>query len=111
MIGLPGRPLYPFTGTGFSRASKGWFRNSDSFWAHLVSSSAKAFALVLAKAVVVTPHPLQDKIHRIVKLFLSNSQLKLTSNMSICLDPKEETSFRVPLFSTVLLPLPQSLGP
>ena len=71
----------------------------------MVSSSAKAFALVSAKAVVVTLHLLQDKIYKIVKLFPFNSRLKSTFDMSICLDLEEETSFRVPLFLTMLLPL------
>ena len=58
----------------------------------------KAFALELAKAVVLTLHLLQNKLHRTVKLFLPNSQLRSTSNMLILYNPKEESSFRVPLF-------------
>ena len=79
-----------------------------------MSSSAKAFALELAKAVVLTLYLLRDRIHRIVKLFPPNNQLKSTSNMSIFFDPKEETSFRVPLFLTTpqrLYLLPRLLGP
>ena len=78
---------------------------------HLVLRRAKAFALELAKVVVLTLHPLQDKVYRIVKLFLPNNQLKSTLDISIPFDPKEETFFRVPLFLTVLLPLPQPPRP
>ena len=45
---------------------------------------------------------LQDRVHRVVKLFLPSSQLKSTSNMSISSNLKEESSFKVLLF---LIPL------
>jgi len=62
----------------------------------------KAFALELARAVVLTLHPLQDRIHGTVKLFPPSSRLKSTLDMSIPFNPKEESSFRVPLFPTLL---------
>ena len=46
------------------------FKNLDIFFAHLVLRRAKAFALVLAKAIVVTLHLFRDKVQGIVKLFL-----------------------------------------
>ena len=66
--------------------------------AFVVLRRAKAFALELAKAVVLTLHLLRNKLHRTVKLFPPNSQLRLTFNMLILYNPKEESSFRVPLF-------------
>src|ERR1700736_5548787 len=97
---------------GFSNVSKGVFKNSESFSAHLVSRRAKAFAPESAKAVVLTPHPLRDKVHGIVKLFPPSSRLRSTSDMSIFPDPEEESSFRDALFPTLpfltLLPLPGS---
>ena len=77
------------------------FKNSEIFLVYLVLRKAKAFALELAKAVVLTSNLLQDKVYRIVKLFLSNSQLRLTSNMSILYNSKEESFFRVPCFPTL----------
>jgi hypothetical protein len=97
--------LYPLTGTSFSSVSTKVFKNSEIFLAHLASRRAKAFALELAKAVVLTLYLLQDKVHRIVKLFLLNNQLKSTFNMLIPFNPKEETFFKVSLFLTAL-PLP-----
>ena len=73
VIGVPDCPLYPLTGMGLSSFSKGVFRNLESFLAHLTLKRVKAFALELASVVVLTSHPLQDKIYRIVKLFLLNS--------------------------------------
>jgi hypothetical protein len=90
--------LYPFTSTSLSSVSIGLFKNLEIFLAHLVSRKAKVFALELAKVVVLTLHPLRNKVHRIVKFFPSNSQLKSTYNMSIPFNPKEESSFRTPLF-------------
>jgi hypothetical protein len=98
--------LYPLTGTGLSSVFSDVFKNSEIFLAQLVLRRAKAFALELAKAVVLTLHLLQDKVYRTVKLFLLNNQLKSTFNMSIPFNPKEETSFRVPLFLTLHLRLP-----
>src|SRR5579862_2735222 len=100
-IGFPIRPSYPLTGTGFSRFSIGVFKNSEIFQAHLVSRRAKALALESAKAVVLTPHPLRDKLHRIVKLFPPINRLRSTSDISIAFDPEEESSFRVLLFPTL----------
>jgi hypothetical protein len=85
---------------GLSNCSKGVFRNSEVFLAHVVSRRAKAFAPESAKAVVLTPHPLRDKVHGIVKLFPPINRLKSTSDMSIPFNPEEESSFRVPLFPT-----------
>jgi hypothetical protein len=100
VIGFPICPLYPLTGTGLSSVSNNVFKNSDIFFAHLVSRRAKAFALVLAKAVVVTLHLFRDKVQGIVKLFLLINQLKSTLDKSTPFNPKEETSFKVPLFLT-----------
>ena len=80
---MPTRLLYPFIEIGLSSISKGVFKNLEIFLAPLVSRRAKAFALELAKAVVLTLHPLQNKVHRIVKLFPPSSQLRSTSNISI----------------------------
>ena len=55
-------PLYPLTGIGVSKVSKGEFKNSESFIAHLVSSKANALAPVSAKAVVLTPYPLHNNV-------------------------------------------------
>ena len=78
---------------------------------HLVLRRAKAFALELAKVVVLTLYLLQDKVYRIVKLFPPNNQLKSTLDISIPFNPKEESSFRVLLFLTLLLYLPRLLKP
>jgi hypothetical protein len=79
------------------------FKNLESFLTHLVLKRAKAFALKSAKAVVLTLHLLRNKVYKIVKLFLLNNRLKLTSNMSILIDLKEESSFKVLLFLTLYL--------
>jgi hypothetical protein len=81
------------------------FKNSETFLTHLILRRVKAFALVLAKVVVVTLHLFQDKVHSIVKLFPPINQLKSTLDMLMPFNPKEETSFKVPLFPTPLLPL------
>ena len=73
VISLPIRPLYPFIGIGLSSISKRVFKNLEIFLAPLVLRRAKAFALELTKAVVLTLHPLQDKVYRIVKLFPPSS--------------------------------------
>ena len=101
VIGFPARPSYPLTGIGFSKGSRGVFRYSNIFLAHLVSRRAKAFALELAKAAVLILYPLQDKVHNTVKLLLPINQLKSTFDRSTSFHPKEETSFRVPLFLTL----------
>src|SRR6202022_1889423 len=88
-----------------SNISKRVFKNSKSFLAHLVLKRAKAFAPKLAKVVVLTLHLLQDKVHKIVKLFPPSSRLKSTSDMSIFSDPKKESSFKALLFPTLCLPL------
>ena len=111
IIGLPYCPLYPLTRMGLSSVSKGVFKNSEIFLAYRVSRRAKALALVLAKVVVLTPHPLHDKVHGIVKLFPPINQLRSTLDMSTPFDPKEETSFRVLLFLTTLPLLSQPLEP
>ena len=54
VIGFPIYPLYPLIGIGLSSVSSGVFKNSEIFLAHLVSRRAKAFALELAKVVVLT---------------------------------------------------------
>jgi hypothetical protein len=46
--------LYPLIRTSLSSVSNNVFKNSETFLIHLVSRRAKAFALVLAKVVVVT---------------------------------------------------------
>ena len=46
------------------------FKNLDIFFIHLVLKRAKAFALVLAKAVVVTLYLFHNKVQSIVKLLL-----------------------------------------
>jgi hypothetical protein len=117
VIGLLACLLYPLTGTGLFSVSNRVFKNSEIFLAHLVLRRAKAFALVLANAVVLTLHLLQYKVHEIVKPFLLNNQLRLTSNILILYSPKEESSFRALLFLTYLircltlhpLPRPQEL--
>ena len=48
-------------------------KNLESFFAHLVLKRAKAFALELAKAVVLTLYLLQNKLYKTIKLFLPNS--------------------------------------
>jgi hypothetical protein len=58
---------------GLSSAFSNAFKNSKIFLAQLVLRRAKAFALELAKAVVLTLHLLQDKVHRTIKLFLLNN--------------------------------------
>ena len=98
------RPSYPLTRTGFSSISKGVFKNSETFLAHLVSRRAKAFALELAKAVVFTLHPLQDRVYRIVKLFLLINQLRSTSDISILFGFEIESFLKAALF------LPDPLG-
>src|SRR5450432_4656964 len=85
--------LYPLTRTGLSSVSNNVFKNSDIFFAHLVLRRAKAFALVLAKVVVVTLHLFRDKVQGIVKLFLLINQLKSTLDKLTLFNPKEETSF------------------
>ena len=109
-IGFPIRLLYPLIRIGLSSISSGIFKNFEIFLVHLVSRRAKAFALELAKVVVLTPHLLRDKVYGIVKLFPPNNQLKSTLDISIPFNPKEESSFRVLLFPTLLLsllPLPK----
>ena len=63
-------PLYPLTGTGFSSISKGVFKNSETFLVHLVSRRAKAFALELAKVVVLTLLLFFNSVYSIIKFFL-----------------------------------------
>jgi hypothetical protein len=99
-------PLYPFIEIGFSKGSKGVFKNLESFTIYLVFNRVKALALVLAKVVVLTLYLLYNNIQQIVKLFPPISQLKSTSNISILSNPKEETSFRVRLFPTLSISLP-----
>jgi hypothetical protein len=62
--------LYLLTGTSLSSVSNNMFKNLDIFFVHLVLRRAKAFALVLAKAVVVTLYLFCDKVQGTVKLFL-----------------------------------------
>ena len=47
-------PLYPWIRIGLSSFSRGAFKNSASFAAHLVSIKAKAFTPKLAKAKIKT---------------------------------------------------------
>jgi hypothetical protein len=103
VIGLPTCLLYPLTGIGLFSVSNRVFKNSEIFLAHLVSRRAKAFALVLANAVVLTLHLLRYKVHEIVKPFLLNNQLRSTSDILILYSPKEESSFRALLFLTHLI--------
>jgi hypothetical protein len=72
-MGVPICPLYPFTRISFSSVSMEVFKNSVIFFAHFVSRRAKAFALELARVVVVTLYPLRNKVHGIVKLFPPNN--------------------------------------
>jgi hypothetical protein len=101
-IGFPICLLYLLIRIGLSSISKGVFKNLGIFLVHLVLRRAKAFALELAKVVVLTLYPLYDKVYRIVKLFPPINQLKSTSNISIPSNPKEESSFRGSLFLTPL---------
>ena len=54
MIGFPTCLLYLWIGIGVGSFSKGVFKKSASFTAHLVSIKVKAFAFKLAKAKVKT---------------------------------------------------------
>src|SRR5277367_3269869 len=108
-IGFPICPLYPLMGIGLSSFSNGVFKNLEIFWVHSALRRAKAFALELARAVVLTLYLLQDRIQGIVKLFPPINRLKSTSDISIPFNPKEESSFRVSLFPTHLYQLPKSL--
>ena len=101
VMGFLVRPLYPLIGMGVSSFSSGIFKNLEIFWAHLALRRVKAFALELARAVVLTPYLLRDKVQGIVKLFPPINRLKSTSDISIPFNPKEESSFRVPLFPTL----------
>jgi hypothetical protein len=47
--------------------------NLEIFFTHLILRRAKAFALELARVVVVTLYPLRNKVHSIVKLFPPNN--------------------------------------
>jgi hypothetical protein len=76
----------------------------------LVLRRVKAFALELARAVVLTLYLLQDKVQGIVKLFPPINQLKSTFDMSIPFDFKEESFFRVPLFPSSYFGLPPRVG-
>ena len=78
------------------------FKNLKIFLVHLVLRRAKAFALILVKVVVLTLLLLQDKVYKTIKLFPPNNQLKSTSNILIPFNFKEETSFKVPFFLTLL---------
>jgi hypothetical protein len=69
-IGLPICPLYPLIKTVLSSFLNRVFRNLEIFLAHLVLRRVKAFALELAKVVVLTLYLLRDKVQGIVKLFL-----------------------------------------
>jgi hypothetical protein len=95
--------LYPLTEIGLFSAFNRVFKNSEIFLVHLVLRRAKAFALVLANAVVLTLHLLQYKVHKIVKPFLLNNQLRLTSNILILYSLKEESSLKALLFLTHLI--------
>src|SRR5277367_248633 len=108
-IGFPICPLYPLMGMGLSSFSNGVFKNLEIFWVHSALRRAKAFALELARAVVLMLYLLRDRIQGIVRLFLPINRLKSTSNILIPFDPKEESSFRVALFPTLPLHLPLHL--
>src|SRR5277367_2033495 len=99
-MGFPVRPSYPLTGIGLSSFSNGVFKNLEIFWAHSALRRAKAFAPESARAVVLTPYPLRDRIQGIVRLFPPINRLKSTSDISIPFNPEEESSFRVSLFPT-----------
>ena len=83
VIGLPTCLLYPFIGIGLSSIFKRVFKNLEIFLVPLVLKRVKAFALELAKVVVLTLHLLRNKVYRIIKLFLPSSQLRSTSNILI----------------------------
>jgi len=109
-MGSPIRPLYPRIGIGLGSSLMGAFRKSASFMAYWVSIKVKAFALELAKAEVKTWYLLRNKVQGIVQLLPLTSRPRLTSNMSIPFDPREESSSRVPLFPTLCCP-PGLTGP
>ena len=104
VIGYPICPLYPQIGIGLGSFSRGAFKKSASFVTHLVSIKAKAFAPKSAKAEVKTWYLLRNKVQGIVQLLPLTSQLRLTYNMSIPFNPKEESSPRVPLFLILYCP-------
>ncbi len=90
--------MYFLTGINLFSISNKVYKNLKISLVYVVLKRAKVFTLELAKVVVLTLYLLQDSVHRIVKLFLPNKQLKLTSNISIPFNPKEKSSFRVVLF-------------
>ena len=63
-----------------------------------MSRRAKAFALELAKAAVLTLLLFFDSVYRTVKFFLPINQLKSTIDISTFPYPEAETSLRVLLF-------------
>ena len=54
--------LYPFIGIGFSKGSKGVFKNSKSFTIYLIFNKVKVLALVLAKVIVLTLYLLYNNV-------------------------------------------------
>jgi len=110
VIGGSIRLLYPRIGIGLGSSLRGAFKKSASFIAHCISIKVKAFALELAKAEVKTWYLLRNKVQGIVQLLLPTSQPRLTYNMLIPFNPREESCSRVPLFLTLYHP-PKLTGP
>ena len=69
-----------------------------------MSIKIKAFTLKLAKVEVKTEYLLRNKVQRIVQLFPLISHSKLIYNISILFNPREESSFKVPLFLILYCP-------
>ena len=101
IIGYPICLLYPWIGIGVSSFSKGVFKKLASFIAYLVLIKVKVFALELAKVEVKTWYLLWNKVQGIVQLLPPISRLRLTYNISIPFNPREESSPKVPLFLTL----------
>src|ERR1700722_8507531 len=101
IIGRPTYPLYPQIEISLGSSSRGAFKKLASFIAHLVLIKVKAFTPKLAKAEVKTWYLLQNKVQGIVQLFPLTSRPRLTSNILIPFNPREEFSFRVSLFLTL----------
>jgi hypothetical protein len=85
-------------------SSRGTFKKSASFIAHFILIKVKVFASKLAKAEVKTWYLLRNKVQGIVQLLLPTSRPRLIYNILIPLNPREESSSRVPLFPTLYYP-------
>jgi hypothetical protein len=105
IIGCLTHPLYPQIGIGLGRSSIGVFRKSVSFIVYWVSIKVKVFAPESAKAEVKTWYLLRNKVQGIVQLFPLISRPRLIYNILIPFNPREESSFKVPLFLTLYYPL------